>query len=551
MICVFSLPLVNLTLSFIKDMIFLHQKRCFMKKTKALPFTLLSLAALSLSGCSQLFSLFGGKVKVTDLNPMHLKDTYNDYLNNNFFLLSGTPLSGQPKLLVIPVWFTDSNKYIPSDCREQVREDIEKCYFGADKEVGWKSVSSYYKELSQNKVTLNGTVSNWYECGNASNYFYSSDVGQKRTTQLVSSAVDWYFSNHSYESKQSYDTDGDGYYDGVMLIYASPDYGALNNNNAQNMWAYCFWMQQAPGTASNPLPNVFFWASYDFMYGASGFDSGSRVGLYGSGDTSNCKLDTHTFIHEMGHVFGLEDYYDYSNQYTPAGGFSMQDYNVGSHDPYSVMAFGWADPMIPKSTCSLSIRPFQESHDLVLLSFSPNSVVSPFDEYLLLEYYTPSGLNSFDVNYQYARKYPQGSVKSGIRLWHVDGRLLCADSREESARISMATYITKGKYYTHTMSNTYYDENDETSQSYISPLGKQYADYNILQLIRNNRTDNYYPGDLFNEGSLFLAGSSFNMKNFKKQFVEGERMNNGSSLDWSFKVNKITSSEAVVTFTRG
>ena len=522
-----------------------------MKRTKALPFTLLSLAAISLSGCSKLFSLFGGKVNVTDLNPTHLNDTYGDYLSNNFYLLSGTPLNGKPKLLIIPIWFTDSNKYISLEQREQVKNDIYKCYFGTDKEVGWKSVSSYYKELSQNKVTLDGTVSSWYECGNASNYFYSPDTGANRTTQLVSTATNWYFSNNPSESKQSYDYDGDGYFDGVMLIYASPDYGAMNNNNASNMWAYCFWTQQAAGTATNPVPNVFFWASYDFMYGASGLDSGSRIGTYGSGDTSNCHLDTHTFIHEMGHVFGLEDYYDYSNQYIPAGGFSMQDYNVGSHDPYSVMAFGWADPVIPKSTCSLSLKPFQESHDLILLSSSPNSVVSPFDEYLLLEYYTPSGLNSFDVNNQYARKYPQGSVKSGIRLWHVDGRLLCATSRDESARISMASSITKGKYYTHAMSNTYFNENDEDSQAYISPLGKQYADYNILQLIRNSRTDDYYAGDFFNEGSLFLANSSFNMKNYKKQFVEGERMNDGSSLGWTFKVNKITSNEAIVTVTRG
>ena len=62
---------------------------------------------------------------------------------------------------------------------------------------------------------------------------------------------------------------------------------------------------------------------------------------------------------------------------------------------------------------------------MILLSPSPNSSNSPFDEYLLLEYYTPTGLNKFDCDYSYhyPYDYPQGPKASGIRVWHVDARL--------------------------------------------------------------------------------------------------------------------------------
>ena len=517
-----------------------------MKKYKTLLFTLLSLCALSLSGCSGFLSLFNRSVTVTDLPTTQLKNTYNDYMNNNFYKLDSTPLVGQPKLLVVPVWFTNSSTYIPVERKAEVRQDIEKAYFGKSSEVGWRSVATYYQELSNLSLNLKGVVTDWYECDKPSSYFYSEEQGAKNTVTLVQDVVEYYrehLTPFGYDLN-SFDTDGNGYLDGVVLIYGSPDYGALKNNNASNMWAYCFWTQQDRGTEEHPVANAFFWASYDFLYGYN-----TRIGSYSSGDTSNCKLDTHTYIHEMGHMLGLEDYYDYSGQYVPAGGFSMQDYNVGSHDPYSVMSFGWTSPMIPAKTMSLKLRPFQSSHDVILLSSRPSQVLSPFDEYLLLEYYTPTGLNNFDVNYSYMNKYPTGSKTSGIRLWHVDARLLRIDSRSEDARVSFATSINKGYFYTHAFSNTYYS--DET-KDYVTPLydsDPKYANYNILQLIRNNTHATFEEITTLSKNDLFLAGDTFKMNTFKKQFVNEGKMNDTHYLGWSFKVNKITDGEAIVTVT--
>ena len=140
---------------------------------------------------------------------------------------------------------------------------------------------------------------------------------------MVTKAAKWYFDNNSSDSRRNYDKDGDGYLDGVMLIYGAPDYSCLENDNYSNLWAYCYWVQEeSEKNTTNPGSNAFFWASYDFMYSSD--KSRTRTGKtnYGGGDTSHCNIDAHTYTHEMGHMFGLEDYYDYSGQFQPAGGFS-------------------------------------------------------------------------------------------------------------------------------------------------------------------------------------------------------------------------------------
>ncbi len=508
------------------------------------------IGSITLSGCSMLSNLFSSifnrdNIKVTTLNKTKLQYTYKDYMTHNIYTLDNCPLQGSPKLLVVPVWFTDSGDYIPSSKKAKVREDIQKAYFGSDSDTGWKSVSGYYSQLSEGKLKLDGVVTDWYNCGMSSTEFYSETAGADNTCDLVTKAVSWYQSTYGVSSMSSFDSDHNGYLDGVMLIYGSPDAEAMSSAGG-NMWAYCFWLQQPNGDINNPIPNVFFWASYDFMYSAG--DGYEWEGpSYGSGDTNHCNIDTHTYIHEMGHVLGLEDYYDYSYQCNPAGGFSMQDCNVGSHDPYSAMAYGWVDPIIPTETCKLELKPFQDSgHDLVLLS-NHTVVNSPFDEYLLVEFYSPTGLNAFDVANKYKTYYPQGPDKYGIRLWHVDARLTYEISEDIYSK-QLVTEPKAGRAYTHAFSNTYYSKNNPSSNDYASLLGEEYSDYDILHLIRYAKNAKHKTGNNFSSIDLFSKGYSFSMDSHKSQFVNTGKLDSGETLGWSFKVNSISKDKAVVTF---
>ena len=479
---------------------------------KVLTLTLLT-PLMILTGCNS-YSL-------VTLEAKEVVYTYKDYFSHNYENIDTCPSIGSPKLLVVPVWFTDSGNYI-SD-KTTTRNRIQSAYFGKDTETGWRSVSSYYDELSGGRVKIGGTVSSWYECGKPSSYYYDS---VERTMQLVNESVNWY-KDLTGDNMTSFDYDKNGYLDGVMLIYGSPDYQRMRNQNASNMWAYCYWLAGNKKNTSSPNANAFFWASYDFM------DS----------DTRFAKIDTHTYIHEMGHVFGLNDYYDYSGQYVPAGGFSMQDYNVGSHDPHSVLGLGWANALVPTKSCKVELHDFQSSKEVIILS--PNYINSPFDEYLILELYTPRGLNEFDAKHRYEDKYPLGPSGTGIRLWHVDARLLEVKNHRI---VDFSNKIEDGKQYTMAMSNTYYGSQ---GRDYISSLGKDYADYNILQLIRNNKKETYQPKYAIGTTDLFKTFDSFSMSEYKSQFVKSKKLNNGKSLGWSFKVNSVTEKVATITLIKG
>lgn len=468
-----------------------------------------------------------------------LNYTYDDYTDNNIYNIDSCPSIGNPKLLVIPVWFTDSKAYIRPDHKENVRQDIEKVYFGKEEDTGWNSVKTYYQYLSNNKLKLDGVVSNWYETT-----YSSREVKTNETTmKIVSSAVKWYFStDNKNASRKDFDTNGDGFLDGVMLIYGAPDYGTSKSSNS-NLWAYCFWMQTLNPNKYAPNENVFFWASYDFMYDNA--LSLVRTGYsFGGGDVSHQKLDSHTYIHEMGHVLGLDDYYDYSDDaYIAAGGFSMQDMNVGSHDPYSTLALGWSNPYIPVSSCTIKLKPFQSSNELILLSNKFNSTKSPFDEYMLLEYYTPDGLNNLDSTYTYSKNYPNGSRKSGIRLWHVDARLAQYNSYTDSFSSNLISDPTKGNV-THAMSNSY------NSKDYGSVLGSKYYDYNILQLIHKNNKSNYRPTEFFSDSSLFVVNDTYKQSSYSKQFVKGSKMNNDSYLGWSFTILEMNNESITISLVK-
>ena len=551
-------------------------------KNKALAFIAIAVASLSLSACNFLpfFNQEEGGYTywnvgessnrqasdvstppAGDITAKKASVTYSDYVANNIHPISVTPSTKKPKLLVIPIWFTDSNNYIDVNSRDKVRSDISSAYFGKDTDTGWQSVKSFYETESIGSLTLNGTVSNWYETSKSTSYYAidpaNKESGAPKTSALAVEATDWFFSNNPSENRRNYDSDADGYLDGVMMIYAAPDYTLLGNDSYSNLWAYCYWIQDtSKQNPSNPGANAFFWASYSAMYGSEVVASrtGKSNTKYGGGDTSHCNIDAHTFIHEMGHMFGLEDYYDYSqNSYSPAAGFSMQDCNVGGHDPFSSFALGWGKAYVPTSSITIDLKSFVKSGEMIILSPNWNTGNSAFDEYLILEYFTAEGLNAFDTTYPYmksARKsYPTATKNPGIRLWHVDARLLYTRTGEWSINNVATNPNDVTGRVTLMMANTFYD-NTEESLGYCSPLGPDYANFNLLQVIRNDKTATYKSKYYLKDSDLFHMGDSFSMDSYKKQFVNSNKLNSNKSLGFTFTVNACNSTYASITINK-
>ena len=450
------------------------------------------------------------------------KLTYKDFYNHASQKLSVSPNKGDTNLLVIPVWFSDSSTYILETSKENVRDDIQKSYFGTTSDVGWESVSSFYKKDSFNKVSISGTVSEWYECGKSSTYYYT-DSNNSKTVDLVFEAVNWYEVNNPEVDMKQYDKDSDGYLDGVMLIYAAPDTQAMSKNNP-NMWAYCYWTESSADVL-DPQANVFFWASYDFMYDSVTAKARTGKTSYAGGYCKNgIILDTHTYIHEMGHVFGLDDYYDYADEpYLPAGGFSMQDYNVGAHDPFSRLSLGWLDAYVPTESSTFVLKPVETSGQIVVLGNSYDG--SPFNEYIILELYSSDELNYQDSRYPYG-KYPTGPLVRGVRIWHVDARLI---DITDMKNLSITTDIKDG--------HKYYVANNNTSSGKRCKTTLAQGAYNLNQLIKNDTKLEYNNRQLLSSENMFHAGDIFSLKTYQSQFYEKNHLNNGEEFRWTVRFN--------------
>ena len=501
-------------------------------------------------------------ITVQSLDKTEIAQTYLD-LNKLKSKYTATPPKGDIKLLAIPIWFTDSDRFISEEHKETVKDDIDAVLFGGEERTGLYSVSSLYYAESGGTLNITGTVANWYSVNKEAQY-YANDPDY-RTRTLMISAVNDYFSTTG-DTRSSYDYDHDGFLDGVVLIFAAADYITYKNadttnnhlgygkndkgNYYSNLWAYKTTASlESLKNVTNPGPNNYIWASYDFMYSSQ--TAYNHTGFsYARGNTTAPRyLDASCFGHEMGHMFGLKDYYDISHVASHAAGFNVQDNNYGSHDPFSYMALGWADPYIPTETCTITLNDFQSSRELILLTPEFNPYNSPFDEYLLVELYTPTGLNYFDAGIRNI-----GTRTVGIRLWHVDAILYKTTATNFTRNV-----FDNGVTYTAFNNTTKVSaDGGRTCDAYTKD--SKYQNYSTLHLVRRDTTKDYMSNTFLSDPDIFVEGDTFTFDAYKNQFVRYyyenvSSMDFGQQLGWQFTINQITGYgtgqySANITFTK-
>ena len=470
------------------------------------------------------------KVNVLDsslyvLEKSPLAYDISDYLKN-YFGITAMPNKGEMKMLVIPVKFTNTDDYISN--YSNVKDDINSVFFGTNEEVGWRSVKTFYEEESKDIVTITGTTSNWYECGYSASDCYS----ENNIVSLKQNAVEWFFDNNPSEDRKSYDSDHDGYIDGLCLIFGSPDFrtGKLGED-ASSLWAMVKTRSDQKRNVDKPVADKYMWASYDSMYPTkakalerTGKSEYTEQGMH-SNALSYLTLDTRTYIHETGHMFGLNDYYSSTEaEVFYAGHTNVQTMNMLSHDPYSLLLYGWAEPYIPESSQTITIKDFQDDHEVIMLKPTIEMSNSPFDEYILIDLYAPTGLNKYnavDHPLVYGETTKDDLNVAGVRIWHVDARLLDS-SNNFTTNPNTSGGVKIGA------TNSY--RVDSTS------ICKEFVE---LELLRNNVDAELRTLSHNKASDLFLAGDTFDMETFYKQFANGTKLDSGLELGWTIKVDGI------------
>lgn len=440
-------------------------------------------------------------------------------VNKNSIYDKHTPLTvGTNKILVIPVVIKGYEKY----ASDSMKEKINKAFFGTTSDTGWQSVKSYYELSSYNRLKIEGTVTDWYECGLSTSEVYAKNnptYNDGGTYTILDGAINW--AKKQGINLDEYDIDDDGYIDSVWIIYSCPSLvkidGLSNDNNP--FWAFTFWdyTKRGKGTKTNPVQNTYAWASFDFM-------NSSTVGI---------TIDAHTYIHEHGHVLGLDDYYDTDRGHSPLGGIDMMDLNIGDHCAFSKFALGWVRPYVVNGECTIELSQFSLTGRFILVrsNDSPYNDTA-FDEYLLIEYIYPNNLWSQDSFFPYENG-PKAYNSPGIRITHVDARLYSNYSKK-------FVYSSSGGGVKVACSNT-------PSRSYS--MGTNELKNDLICIIPKNKSTSFQESytAVANNSSLFVEGDTFDIESYS-MFFTNNKFHDGSSFPYTITIENISYESARISF---
>ena len=391
------------------------------------------------------------------------------------------PSLGNPKVLVIPVNLDNSNK------TDEVRNSIAKVFSGTEEDTGWESVKTYYQKSSYGKLNFEFELTNWFTPSKTAEE-YNRDYLTGDTLpsdDILEEALTYFDSQYDYSQ---YDLDNDGYIDSVWLIYNSPvDY----ENDDSLYWAYTT-STESTTTFDGKKSSCYAFAGTDFI--TPNQDDANY-------DVSDLTYDAHTFIHETGHLLGLDDYYDYDSAVGATGGLygaDMMDYNIGDHGPINKLLLGWIDPCVVTETTTVTISDFSTSGNVLLVT--NKSLTSIYDEYFLIEFYNGEGLNAHDMPICDYDANDNMINAIGVRVTHVNA---VKKTQEEIDNDYSEVYYTGFKYNNSETDKLFIDT---LSQADVSIYDKYFADQELLFTPTSNQlgTDVYTNYKMHDGKKLFF-----------------------------------------------
>ena len=511
---------------------------------KLLSCALVSLVTVTLFSCNGVSSSSATSSDSSSSNESSSSETKKDNfqkitleqiktgLNQHLF-----PSQGENELIVVPVYFTDFTPEILGINEEQSKKDIYNVFFGDSVNTpnslhptGYESVASYYHKSSYGKFSLKGTVTNYCSLGTTLLEHVQTASHSDPITYLKDKVISWLKVEYP-DLMKNYDSNKDGYYDGLAIVFPNNDYESYGSgNNCISYYESYYNTTLSPNMKDNLLTTLFAytvtnveeanidnptcpsytWLSYNYL----------KNGGYKDED-NNLLVDGHIYIHEFGHLLGLSDYYS-SSSTTPVGKLDMMDQNIGDQNAFSKYELDWLTPTLVSSEGDYEITSLEDGGSALLIpSSSLDYSYSPFDEYLIIELYTPTGLNEFDVQHKYGSY--QLIDKSFVKIYHVDARLGLVDTKLKTFKYihEYPTEIPDSKYVTIAHSNT------------------------GVMLNKNNNLINVVSKK--NPTTVLTSTFSYNNDAFIRTTSLSEfKFNDGNSLKYTIRIKNIENNKATI-----
>lgn len=481
------------------------------------------------------------------------------------------PSLGDVKILVIPIHLNRGNSSITAlNFNNNDLNRLNKLYFGSNldaQDEDWPfSFKDYYETASFDQMSISGMVSEVYYEDQYTISSVNNDESMETLYNVFSNALDFVYQSHSDIDWSSYDANNDGYIDNVHFI-----------NNAGNgvEWSDVLWphMSQANIQPTNNRLGINVYS----MSQLTSFDDGIS-----------------TAVHEQGHIFGLMDYYDYTS--SSEGGYvdyigyaDMQSGNAFDWNSYSKLSMGWIEPYVidgTKDSVTITLQAASLNGDCLIIPANYGTFNgSAFDEYFLIELFSPYNNNEFDwymwdnqlgSSYSSVDNSFSGLGDYGVRMYHVNSTLY---------ELTNAQFMSD--WYSYYM---YFDEKikinskEELLQAYNSPTSyaglfitnssnsSDYLGFNvddsiiedsklltIIQAKNENtfasETSYFYDDHVLDSEDMFQEGDVFTFDEYSHFLSKGDRhnittMDNGEIFPYEIIFDKMSKESVTITINK-
>lgn len=412
----------------------------------------------------------------------------------------GIPATGDVKVLVFAVDFSD----YPSDQYGISLDDLDIAFNGDSSQLDYESLQSYYQKSSFDQLHITADVYGYYRASEPSTYYqdlydkywvtdpntgewlYDDTESSLSDSDIIQEVLNYYDSEIDYSQ---YDANSDGYIDGIYIIYTHP---VSWDDGSDLWWAYQYNYAYGNDTFDGMYADYYVWSGSEFF-------------------TNNTDaIDARTIIHETGHMLGLEDYYDYdtsddNDNSGGLGGADMMDAAHGDQGPLSKILLGWITPLVVENPAQVDLSAYENTGEVILLTDDWNNTI--FDEYLLICFYTPSGLYEADTDYYFSIQ--------GVLIYHVNAAI---DNGYDSSL----------EYY-----SMFNNNNTDTPDKLIS----------IIEADSNNFIERF---DRLQNTDLFLPGYDLG-SNVDPDF----QWDSGQHFPYIVNIESIISGEVIINITYG
>ncbi len=395
-------------------------------------------------------------------------------------------------VLVIPVEFKDCT----ASSKGYTLSALETAFNGSSDTLDYYSLKDYYYTSSYGKLNINFDImDSWYQPSQKSSYYKNATFRYGASTldngeQIILN--EFLIDNDSNMDFSKYDSDNNGSIDAVIMVNTLD---IDSTGESQFNWAFRYWNYYVDGnyepyTYDEVYVDDYLWASYQFLY---------EVGSTGDYTGNKNPTNTYTFLHEFGHVLGLDDYYDTAYQSTgPLNKLDMMDSTVGDQNPYSKFNLGWitSSRLITGDNVTVDLQNYENSGDTIIIANDWDEELGLYQEYYVLMYYTNDKLNKKGGYF----------TDEGILMYHVN------------ASLEQKTYYGE----------TYYDVyNNNTSYTGVSGYGTK---NNLVEYVKYSSKQYVYK--VGNTSSSSITNSY------------------GEKIPYTFKVDSLSDSKATLTFTK-